>query len=315
MPNPPTTWTSEDLRPHWDARLDATLALLLGESRNRIQHWIESGAVTITPAPTKIISRHKIHPKESITITPPPETEAAPEPLAEKIPLPILFEDDHLLILNKPAGLVVHPGAGNQTGTLVNALVHYCGETLARRGGSNRLGIVHRLDKETSGIMIIAKTDRAHEKISTQFQDRVVEKHYHALAWGSFRKTRGECKESIGRHPKLRQKMAIRTRGRESHTSYSILEQWPRAALVDCELHTGRTHQIRVHLSHMGHPIVGDTLYGRARKIPGLPPIERQMLHAYSIAFQHPSTRKALSFTAEPPEDFQRLLRYWRETA
>jgi 23S rRNA pseudouridine1911/1915/1917 synthase len=224
----------------------------------------------------------------------------------EAIPLEIIYEDDALLALNKQPGLVVHPAAGHWSGTLVNALIHHCGARLAGRGGPERLGIVHRLDKDTSGVILIAKTDQAHERLSEAFARREVKKIYRALCRGVFRRASGECRGAIGRHPVHRQKMAVPKnpeRGRAAWTDYRVLKQGRLGAEVECLLHTGRTHQIRVHLSHLGHPIWGDTLYGRRAPVDGFYPA-RQMLHAARIEIAHPLTGKPLRLEAPLPEDY-----------
>jgi len=224
----------------------------------------------------------------------------------EAIPLDIIYEDDALIALNKQAGLVVHPAVGHWSGTLVNALVHHCGAQLAGRGGQERLGIVHRLDKDTSGLMLIAKTDEVHERLARAFADREVKKTYRALCWGVFRKASGECKGAIGRHAVHRKKMHVPKnpeKGRTAWTDYRVIKQSKLGAEVECLLHTGRTHQIRVHLSHLGHPIWGDTLYGRPTPINDFYPA-RQMLHAARIEIAHPLTGKPLHLEAPLPEDY-----------
>ncbi|HEX3817149.1 MAG TPA: RluA family pseudouridine synthase, partial [Chthoniobacterales bacterium] len=216
----------------------------------------------------------------------------------------LLFEDDDLLVVDKPAGLVVHPGAGNQSHTLVNALLHHCA-TLSGIGGKQRPGIVHRLDKQTSGAMVVAKNDATHQELSRQFADREVTKIYLALAVGVFRKTRGSIDASIGRHPHHRKKMAVNIeRGRTARTDYRILESGGGISVVECTLHSGRTHQIRVHLHHLGHPVLGDSLYGRNRQIAA----PRQMLHSWKLGFTHPRTGARQLFEAPLPEDFLKLL-------
>ena len=214
---------------------------------------------------------------------------------------------EFLLALNKQPGLVVHPAAGHWSGTLVNALVHHRGSQLAQRGGQARLGIVHRLDKDTSGVMLIAKTDEVHEKLAHAFAQREVKKVYRALCWGVFRRTSGECRGPIGRHPVQRKKMAVMMnagRGRAAWTDYRVLQQSKHGAEVECRLHTGRTHQIRVHLSHLRNPIWGDLLYGTQHTLAdGFKP-ERQMLHAAHLEIAHPVTGKMLQFEATLPADF-----------
>jgi 23S rRNA pseudouridine1911/1915/1917 synthase len=227
------------------------------------------------------------------------------EPKGEAIPLEVIYEDAALLAINKQPGLVVHPAVGHRTGTLVNALVHHWGGQLARRGGGERLGLVHRLDKDTSGLLLIAKTEVAHERLALAFAEREVRKFYRALCWGVFRRSSGECHGAIGRHRVHRQKMIVlKTGGRASHTDYRVMEKGRTGAEVECQLHTGRTHQIRVHLSHLGNPVWGDLVYGRAHKLAdGFEP-PRQMLHASRIEIAHPITGEPLKLEAPVPQDY-----------
>lgn len=302
--------SQEQIREHQGERLDQFLAVFFGRSRSQVQGWIRQGLVRSVSTGEELASSHRLKRDDSLEVEVPEEKIADALPEAEAIPLQVVFEDESLLVINKQPGLVVHPAVGHFSGTLVNALVHHCRGALAGRGGISRLGIVHRLDKDTSGLMVIAKTDVAHEKLSIQFQDRTVRKFYWALAWGVFRRPAGECEGAIGRHPHHRQKMAVlKEGGRESHTSYRVLKQWERAALVECELHTGRTHQIRVHLAHLGHAILGDQLYSRARHWPGIEIPQRQMLHSARLAFCHPKTGKEVEFSAPVPEDFEAMMK------
>lgn len=223
---------------------------------------------------------------------------AAPAP--EEIPLDILYEDAALVVVNKPAGLVAHPGAGNREHTLVNALLHHCGERLSAAGGAERPGIVHRLDKETSGCMVVAKDDAAHRALAAQFAGRTVTKIYLAWVKGRLRREHGLIEAPIGRHPVARQRMTVARpgAGRAARTEYWVRAQVAGASLVECRLHTGRTHQIRVHLKHLGHPVLGDAVYGGRGGYP------RQMLHAWRLAFAHPRTGERLAFAAPVPADF-----------
>ena len=247
--------------------------------------------------------------------------EAAPAvPQPENIPLTVLYEDADIIVIDKPAGLVVHPAPGNYEGTLVNALLAHCGESLTGIGGEKRPGIVHRLDKDTSGVMVAAKTELAHARLSEVFANRDLDRHYMALAWGLMSPSSGDIEGAIGRDPRDRKRMAVRPfGGRAALTHYSTMQIWRLAlSLLDVKLSTGRTHQIRVHLSHNGHPIIGDGVY--LRRVPAvsknLPPdlrnalldFPRQALHAASLAFAHPRTGEPLSFRTEPPADFQELL-------
>jgi 23S rRNA pseudouridine1911/1915/1917 synthase len=223
----------------------------------------------------------------------------------EAIPLDILFEDEDLLVLNKPAGLVVHPGAGHREHTLVNALLSHC-QNLSGIGGQERPGIVHRLDKETSGCLVVAKNDEAHRGLSSQFAARTVEKVYLALVSGKLRKSTGTIEEKIARHPVHRQRMAaISSRGRPAKTEYRVVAFRKDFSLIECQLHSGRTHQIRVHLHHLGHPVLGDKVYA-PKLASGFP---RQMLHAWKLGFQHPCTGDWRSFEAPLPEDFSQALK------
>ena len=244
-------------------RLDQFLAKRLPEfSRSRLQQLIRDGFVLLNNATTR--PRQIVRGGDRIQLTEPPLEKI--ENLAEQIPLEILFEDNDLIVVNKPAGLVVHPGAGHREHTLINALLNHC-STLSGVGGKERPGIVHRLDKETSGCLVVAKNDAAHRRLSKQFADRAVEKIYLALVAGRLRDAAGVIEEKIGRHPVHRQRMsASALRGRAAKTEYRVVRSSDRASLVECRLHTGRTHQIRVHLHHLSHPVLGDKVYARYAK-------------------------------------------------
>lgn len=232
-----------------------------------------------------------------------------PEPLElvpEEIPLDILYEDEALIVLNKPAGLVVHPAPGHPKGTLVHALLAHC-QNLSGIGGVQRPGIVHRLDRDTSGVMLIAKTDQAHQSLSTQLKNREIIKEYLAVVHGIFKDKKGTLSTVIGRHTHDRKKMSVFTRqGRPAVTSYEVIEEFPNYSLVKIQIHTGRTHQIRVHMKYLNHPVVGDPLYGRGAKDQAL--IQRQALHAKRITFKHPVTDHPLEFVAPLPQDMKNLL-------
>jgi len=283
-------------------RLDQFLAKQLPEySRSRLQQLIRSGFVRLnkqTTRPRQIVrGGDKIH-----LIEPPLEKiEMRPEP----IPLDVLFEDDDLIIINKPTDLTVHPGAGQREHTLVNALLSHC-TTLSGIGGKERPGIVHRLDKETSGCLVVAKNDIAHRELSKQFAARTVEKIYLALIAGKLRKPTGVIEENIGRHPVQRKRMSVSSkRGRAAKTEYRVIRSSDQASLVECRLHSGRTHQIRVHLHHLGHPVLGDKIYApRFAKN-----FHRQMLHAWKLGFRHPCTGEWRSFEASLPADFNEAIR------
>ncbi|MGZ5020976.1 MAG: RluA family pseudouridine synthase [Chthoniobacterales bacterium] len=283
-------------------RLDRFLALELPQfSRSRLQALIEQGLVRLNGKQPR--AREIVRTDDVIQVEIPPLEKIEAQP--EAIPLEILFEDDDLLVVNKPAGMVVHPGAGNREHTLVNALLAHC-SSLSGIGGKERPGIVHRLDKETSGCLVVAKNDAAHRELSKQFAARTMKKTYLALVSGRLKKTSGTIDAPIARHPIHRQRMAIAksARGRSAKTEYRVLRAGKEMSLVECELHSGRTHQIRVHLAHLGHPVVGDKLYAAktAKEYP------RQMLHAWRLGFAHPRTNEWKVFEAALPPDFQQTL-------
>lgn len=281
-------------------RLDVFLVRRAPEfSRARIQSFIRDGFVTVNGEVVR--ASETMRKADAVTLLEPPTQALDLQP--EKIALSVLFEDEDLIVLNKPAGLSVHPGAGRNTGTLVNALLAHC-DNLSGIGGIERPGIVHRLDKETSGCLVVAKNDLAHIALSEQFAQRTVEKIYLALAAGKMRKNSGTVEAAIARHRVHRQRMMVTDRGREARTDYRVVRSGPDATLVECRLHSGRTHQIRVHLQHIGHPILGDTIYAgrRAGKFP------RQMLHAWKLAFDHPRTKARLHFEAPLPPDFEQAM-------
>jgi 23S rRNA pseudouridine1911/1915/1917 synthase len=265
-------------------------------SRVRLQTLIRDGFVSVNgkkPRP-----RDAVHTGDVVEVREPEIEKSDAQP--EAMPLEILFEDDDLLVLNKPAGLVMHPGAGHQTHTLVNALLAHC-KNLSAIGGKERPGIVHRLDKETSGALVVAKNDTTHRDLSKQFAARTMGKIYLALVAGTPRKGAGVIDKAIERHPVHRQRMSIaRRQGRSAKTDYRVLSSSGDVSLVECILHSGRTHQIRVHLHDLGHPVLGDKLY--AGKRAGN--FQRQMLHAWKLSFRHPRTGEPLSFTAPIPPDF-----------
>jgi 23S rRNA pseudouridine1911/1915/1917 synthase len=277
-------------------RLDQFLAGSVSAlSRARIQDLIKSGNVTLNGAATKASAR--LRDGDEVTLNEPPPVPT--KTVAENIALDVLFEDDDLIVLNKPAGLVVHPAAGNWSGTIVNALLHHCCG-LSGIGGEQRPGIVHRLDKETSGCLVAAKNDAAHQSLVRQFAGREVTKIYLALAVGKFRLLSGVIEAPIGRHPVQRKKMTVVSegRGRTAKTGYRVLREVAAGTLVECTLHTGRTHQIRVHLKHLGHPVLGDDTYGKRAGFP------RQMLHAWRLGFTHPRTGERVNFESPIPPDF-----------
>jgi 23S rRNA pseudouridine1911/1915/1917 synthase len=297
----------------------------LALSRTRLKALIEAGDVTVDGAPALDAAR-KVGAGARIEVRAPPAEES---PLSgEDIPLAIAFEDEHLVVIDKPAGLVVHPAPGHSAGTLVNALIRHCGESLSGIGGVKRPGIVHRLDKDTSGLIVVAKTDAAHRGLADLFADHgrtgSLVREYHALAWGAFDARAGTVDAPLGRHPRLREKMAVvdDKRGRFAVTHWRVLEPLGPATLVACRLETGRTHQIRVHLAHVGHPLLGDSVYGAGFKTKAsrlelgarsaLGVLARQALHAAVLGFEHPISGETLRFESAPPEDFASLVRALR---
>ena len=314
-----------------EGRLDAWLAgQLSGDlSRNRVKALIEQGAVSVNGTPVTEPKR-KIRPGDRLEIAmPEPED---PEPKGEDIPLEVIYEDKDLIVIAKPPGLVVHPGAGNWTGTLVNALIHHCGDSLSGIGGVKRPGIVHRLDKDTSGVIVVAKNDIAHRHLAEQFADHgrtgPLERAYQAIVWGRPRGLHGTIDAPLGRagdRTKRTVKREDTDDAREAITHYEVLERYGEkpdatclASLVECRLETGRTHQIRVHMAHIGHPLVGDTDYGAAFKTKAnlLPEpaktivsrFPRQALHAYLLQFEHPTTGETMHFEAPIPADMAEVI-------
>lgn len=288
-------------------RLDVFLSGVSGLSRARVQRLIAAGHVLVGGRPQK--AGHRVTPRQRILLRIPPAT--PPRLTPEAIPLDILHEDEDVVVLNKPPGMVVHPGAGRSTGTLVQALLAHCG-SLPGIGGVERPGIVHRLDRDTSGVLVVAKTEAAQRSLSRQFNTRVVKKRYLALVHGEVRQDSGRIEAAIGRRRHDRKRMGVRLRGgREARTVYHVLRRHPEMSVLALDLETGRTHQIRVHLAHIGHPVIGDRVYGgrRERRRAGsdAPPAERQMLHAWRLGFQHPATGAWVEFTAPLPADFLRL--------
>ncbi len=291
-------------------RLDAWLAKTEPEhSRARWQALIKDGWVTLNNEQVKPNTKLRSGDQVKWTIPEPVSTDVLPE----NIPLNILYEDAHMIVINKPAGLVVHPAAGNETGTLVNALLHHCND-LKGIGGEKRPGIVHRLDKDTTGVMVVAKTEAAMNELARQFKARETEKEYLAIVRGVPSAQHGQIKTHMGRHPIHRKKMAAEVRnGRHAVSYYEVTETFDGAALLRIRIETGRTHQIRVHMAHLKHPVVGDTLYGRtsaARVIRA----NRQMLHAAKLSIAHPDTKERMTFTASLPEDMETLLSRLRQS-
>lgn len=277
-------------------RLDVQLAEASGLTRSRVASLMTEGFVSVDGrAETK--AGTKPRPGQTVRLTIPDPKPAVPQ--AEDIPLTILYQDDDLAVVVKPCGMVVHPAAGNEDGTLVNALLHHL-DSLGGIGGELRPGIVHRLDKDTSGLLLVAKNDAAQLALSRQLQNREMEKHYRALVEGDMREDAGRVEAPIARSKKDRKKMAVDPEGREAVTEWTVLARGRGATLLDVHILTGRTHQIRVHMRHIGHPVCGDPLYGASHgaKVP------RLMLHAFSLAFTHPTTGERLTFTAPLPDAF-----------
>ena len=307
-------------------RLDRVLANTLPDrSRSFLKRLIENGRLLRDDETGRTIVEpsYRVKPGEKFLLEIPEAVDA--EPIGEKIPLDVRYEDDDLIVMDKPAGMVVHPAPGNPSGTLVNALIAHCGPDFTGIGGVKRPGIVHRLDKDTSGVMVVAKTAEAHAGLVAQFSERSVDRAYRAVVWGLPMPPAGTIEGDIGRHPKNRKKMAVVTRGgKPARTGYSTLTVYGGgvAALIECKLETGRTHQIRVHLTHAGHPLVGDPVYGRAAgrrsavKSLGedaarvLTEFPRQALHAFRLGFTHPVSGQHIDFETEILPDMAELIRF-----
>jgi 23S rRNA pseudouridine1911/1915/1917 synthase len=308
-------------------RLDRALAAALPDlSRTRIQALVRAGKVTLGGSLADDPGK-KVGGGEAVAIEVPPPEPALPQP--EDIPLNLVFEDSDLIVIDKPAGLVVHQGAGNWTGTLVNALLHHCKDSLSGIGGVERPGIVHRLDKDTSGLLVVAKNDKTHRHLANQFADHGrtgdLERAYFALVWGVPLRPHATVNAPIDRDPRHREKMHVSKpgKGREAITHWELIESYgppkaPLVSLIRCTLETGRTHQIRVHMAHIGHPVLGDPLYGTGYKTKSvllselarerLQTLDRQALHAAHLAFQHPVSGEILSFDSNLPDDLRQLV-------
>jgi 23S rRNA pseudouridine1911/1915/1917 synthase len=297
-------------------RLDKYIASTLPEiSRMRIKGLIQDGQVK---ADDKVITNisWKVKTGQVFDVEVPQAVE--PIPQGQDIPLNVVFEDDYLIVIDKPAGMVVHPAVGNEDGTLVNALIHHCGDSLSGINGVKRPGIVHRIDKDTSGLMVVAKTDLAHAGLAEQFADHSLERAYLAIVRGRPYPAEGTVDEAVGRSPRNRQKMAVvGSGGKHAVTHFKLIQRLGDAAtLVECRLETGRTHQIRVHMTHIHHPLIGDPVYGRTAKTKNLDPkvreaiklFTRQALHAYVIGFKHPVTDEQIRFESPIPEDMAALI-------
>ncbi len=296
------TWCEFIADREWD-RLDVFLAAVTGQSRSYVQKLVREGYALqngkVAKASSAVVTGDNI----LLHLPPPQETEALPE----DIPLDVVYEDEDILVINKPRGMVVHPAPGNYTGTLVNAILAHCKDL---KGINDRIrpGIVHRLDKDTTGLLVVAKNDSSMKGLIAQMKARTVSRRYLAIVEG-VPASRGRIEAPIGRHPRDRKRMAVVPGGREAVTEYEVLETFRDNALIECFLHTGRTHQIRVHMAFIGHPVVGDQIYGRSRQrldIPG------QALHAHFLSFRHPVKGEPVEFTAVPPPDFEAVLRRLR---
>lgn len=301
-------------------RLDRLIAAAFADlSRSRGKTLIEQGAVTVGAA-TITDPSHRVKQGVTVAVSLPHAVPTHLEP--QLIPLDIRFEDADVLVLNKPAGLVVHPAPGHHDGTLVNALLAHCGDSLSGISGIRRPGIVHRIDKDTSGLLVVAKNDRAHAGLAKQFANHSIERSYTAIVWGSPSPAEGVIDGNIGRSPRNRKKMTVleEMRGKPARTHYMVTQRFGlRASMITCRLETGRTHQIRVHCTHISHPLIGDPLYGRltAARLDGLDPIStdfvrqfpRQALHASVIGFEHPDSGKNIRIESDLPRDIKRLIK------
>ena len=287
---------------HAGERLDSFLAEALEISRSAAARLIEEGGVTMSGK--SLAKNYRMAGDEELTVEiPEPEDTAV---TAQDIPLDVVYEDEDVIVVNKPVGMVVHPAPGHSDGTLVNALLHHCGDSLSGVGGEKRPGIVHRIDRDTSGLIIAAKNDAAHLGLSAQLADHTLARTYECLVAGNLRQDSGTVDEPIGRHPTDRKKMAVTAKGRRAVTHWEVIARYPGATHVRCRLETGRTHQIRVHMAHIGHPILGDTVYGAKKPVPGL---TGQCLHAVGLRFLHPRTGEAVELHCDLPEEFKAYLR------
>nr|WP_325299338.1 RluA family pseudouridine synthase [uncultured Dysosmobacter sp.] len=284
-------------------RVDAWLAARVeGLTRSAAARLLEEGRVAC--GGKTLAKNYRLTGAETIQVSLP-----EPEPVdvrPQDIPLDVVYEDGDVIVVNKPKGLVVHPAPGHPDGTLVNALLHHCGDSLSGIGGELRPGIVHRIDRDTSGLIIAAKNDFAHQKLAAQLQDHTLARVYECIVVGNLRQDAGTVDAPIGRHPTDRKKMAVVSNGRPAVTHWTVLARYPGFTYVQCRLETGRTHQIRVHMAHIGHPILGDTVYGNRKPVPGL---QGQCLHAVGLRFLHPRTGEAVELRCGLPLEFQEQLR------
>ena len=284
-------------------RADAVLAAALdGLTRSAAQRWLEEGRVTRNGKPVK--KSEKLQLGDELTVSPP-----QPEPIdliPQDIPLDVVYEDGDVIVVNKPVGMVVHPAPGHPDGTLVNALLYRCKNSLSGINGELRPGIVHRIDRDTSGLLIAAKNDRAHLSLAAQLQDHSLFRLYHGVAVGTFREDSGTISAPIGRHPSDRKRMAVCADGREAVTHWQVVDAQNSHSHITCRLETGRTHQIRVHMAYLGHPLLGDTVYGAKKPVPGL---AGQCLHAAQLTFTHPASGEPMTVEAPLPDWFEAILK------
>ncbi len=286
-------------------RVDAAVALYLNVSRSQVQQWCDDQFVIINGAPAN--KKYKLRQNDAVTIHIPPPEEC--EALPEDIPLDIVYEDAHLLVVNKPKGMVVHPAAGHYSGTLVNALMHHCGDSLSGINGVLRPGIVHRIDMDTSGLLIVAKNDKAHQGLAEQIQVHSFERVYEAVIVGHLKQSSGTVDAPIGRHPTQRKKMAVSvTNSKHATTHYEVIREYKGYSHVRLRLETGRTHQIRVHMAYLGHPVAGDAVYGSTNQPRECIGLNGQCLHARCIGFVHPITGESLYFNSDLPTYFTEFL-------
>ena len=289
-------------------RADAFLASAIpGMTRNAAQRLLESGAVVLAANNKTVKKNYRVTEGECFFVTLPDVTDS--ELIPQAIPLEIVFEDPDVIVINKLRGMVVHPAPGHPDGTLVNALLYHCGDSLSGIGGELRPGIVHRIDRDTTGLIIAAKNDFAHQRLSAQLQDHTLARVYHCIVTGNLREDSGTVDAPIGRHPTDRKKQAIVSDGRRAVTHWRVLERYQGFTYVECRLETGRTHQIRVHMAHTGHPILGDTVYGNKKPVPGL---QGQCLHAVGLRFIHPRTGQPVELGCSLTEEFEKQLQKLR---
>lgn len=295
-------------------RLDVYVSEIMDVTRSSAQNMIEEGLVTVNGKPEN--KNYRLRKDDDIEIEEQEMKELNVE--AENIPLHIVFEDDDIIVINKPSGMVVHPAPGNESGTLVNALLYHCKNSLSGINGVIRPGIVHRIDKDTSGLLVVAKNDESHVFLSSLLKDHGIKRVYHAIVTGHYKESKGTVNAPIGRHPVDRKKMAVISGGREAITHYEAIEEYPSFTYAKFQLETGRTHQIRVHTSYIGHPIIGDTVYGGGKTVfekNNKALLDGQILHAKVLSFPHPRTKETVTFECDLPANFNSLLEKLRNTS